>query len=149
MERRSWFWFGGLQPFLHSFIDPGETVAAEKYQKVQEIDGMHRKLQLMSPALVNRERPILLRYNARPHVAQLTLRKLMKLGYETLPHPQYSPDLAPTDHFLKHFDGFFKGECFKSQRDAAVAFDDFVSSRSPDFYVNGITKLVSRWQKCV
>uniref|UniRef100_A0A7I4YSU7 Histone-lysine N-methyltransferase SETMAR n=1 Tax=Haemonchus contortus TaxID=6289 RepID=A0A7I4YSU7_HAECO len=121
----------------HSFMNPDETVTAEKY--CQEIDEMHRKLQLMSPALVNRKGPILLHDNARPHVAQLTLRKLMELGYGTLPQPPYSPDLAPTEyHFFKHLDGFLKEKCFKTQHDAAAAFDDFIASRSPDFYANGV-----------
>uniref|UniRef100_A0A7I4Y6T8 HTH_48 domain-containing protein n=1 Tax=Haemonchus contortus TaxID=6289 RepID=A0A7I4Y6T8_HAECO len=45
--------FGGLIAGLihHSFMDTGETVTTEKL--CQEIDEMHRKLQLMSPALVN------------------------------------------------------------------------------------------------
>ena len=29
-----------------------------------------------------------------------------------------------------------------------LAFNDFIASRTPDFYANGINKLVSHWQKC-
>eukprot|EP01133_Synstelium_polycarpum_P026315 gene26315-31641_t len=37
----------------------------------------------------------------------LTLQKLNALGYETLPHPLYSPDFLPTNyHFFKHLDNF-------------------------------------------
>nr|CDJ95526.1 Transposase domain containing protein [Haemonchus contortus] len=79
----------------HSFLDPRETITAERYR--QNIDEMHRKLQPMSPELVNRKGPIDEdpHDNARPHVAQTTLEKLNELGYETLPHPLYSADLAP------------------------------------------------------
>ncbi|QQP52987.1 Mariner transposase [Caligus rogercresseyi] len=28
------------------------------------------------------------------------MAKLYKLGYESLPHPPYSPDVAPSDYFL-------------------------------------------------
>uniref|UniRef100_A0A0N5B209 Histone-lysine N-methyltransferase SETMAR n=1 Tax=Strongyloides papillosus TaxID=174720 RepID=A0A0N5B209_STREA len=30
-----------------------------------------------------------------------------------------------------------------------TAFEAFIESRTPDFYANGINKLVSRWQQCV
>ncbi|XP_032685161.1 histone-lysine N-methyltransferase SETMAR isoform X2 [Odontomachus brunneus] len=83
----------------YNFLNPGETITTEKY--CQQIDEMHRKLQHLCPALVNRKGPILLHDNVRPHVAQPTLQKLNELDYETLPHPPYSPDLSPTDyHFL-------------------------------------------------
>lgn len=88
--------------------------------------------------------------NARPHVTQPTLQKLNELGYETLPHPPYSPDFSPTDyHFFKHLDNFLQEKCFKNQDDAKNAFTDFIASRTPDFYASGINKLVSRWQKYV
>jgi len=41
---------------------------------------------------------ILLRDNARPHTARLTLETVEQLGLDVLPHPPYSPDLAPIDY---------------------------------------------------
>jgi len=32
--------------------------------------------------------------NAKPHTVAMTRQKLMNLGWEILPHPSYSPDLA-------------------------------------------------------
>lgn len=57
--------------------------------------------------------------------------------------------LAPDYHFFKHFDNFLQEKCFKSRDDVELAFDDFIASRTPDFYTTGINKLVSRWQKCI
>jgi len=45
-------------------------------------------------------RVILLHDNTRPHTARLTLETVEQLGFEALPHPPYSPDLAPSDYHL-------------------------------------------------
>ena len=48
---------------------------------------------------------ILLPDKAQPFVARTTLEKLTELGYETLPHPPFSPDLSPIDNiFFKQVD---------------------------------------------
>ena len=38
--------------------------------------------------------------NAKPLVAKLLQKKTEKFGWELLPHPPYSPDLALSDHHL-------------------------------------------------
>ncbi len=42
--------------------------------------------------------PILLHGNARPHTAKKTIACINKLGFQILPHPPYSPDIAFTDY---------------------------------------------------
>jgi histone-lysine N-methyltransferase SETMAR len=75
---------------------------------------------------------------------------LRQLGYETLPHPPYSPDLSPPDyHFFKYLDSFLSEKRFANQTDVENAFKEFVESRNSEFFQTGINKLVSRWQKCV
>ena len=43
---------------------------------------------------------ILQQDNARPHTSRQTVSKIGELGYELLPHPAYSPDLALCDYWL-------------------------------------------------
>ena len=38
--------------------------------------------------------------NARVHTCAVSIAKHYELGYELVPHPAYSPDLAPSDYFL-------------------------------------------------
>ena len=38
--------------------------------------------------------------NTRPHVATHTMDTIQKLKWNVLPHPPYSPDLAPSDYHL-------------------------------------------------
>ena len=44
---------------------------------------------------------ILLRQdNARVHTCKIAMDAVERNGYELIPHPAYSPDLAPSDYFL-------------------------------------------------
>ena len=52
-------WWTTAHLILYSFLNPGKTVTSKKY--IQQIDGMHRKLEL---PLVNSMGPILLYNNA-------------------------------------------------------------------------------------
>lgn len=102
-----------------NFLNPKETITVENYcQKLVDIQQMLRR---MCRKLVNMKGTILLHYDTRPHVAQLTLLNLMELGYETLPSPGYSLDLPPTNyHFFKHLDSFLRIKWFKNRNDAKV-----------------------------
>ena len=105
-------WWSAASLIHYSFLNPGETIASEKY--AQQMDEMHQKLQHLQPALVNRKGPVLLCDNSWPHVTQPTLQKLNAskaewTGYEVWPHLPYLPDLLPTDyHFFKHLDNFLQ-----------------------------------------
>ena len=46
-------------------------------------------------------------------------------------------------HFLKHLNNFLHGKCFHNQQDPENAFQEFIETRSMDFYVTGINKLIS------
>uniref|UniRef100_A0A0N5CBX8 Histone-lysine N-methyltransferase SETMAR n=1 Tax=Strongyloides papillosus TaxID=174720 RepID=A0A0N5CBX8_STREA len=118
-------------------MEPGETINSEFYCQV--LEEMYQKLSKKVPALINRKGPILLHDNAKPHVSKKTFQKLSQLGYETLPHPAYSSDLAPTDfHFFKHLDNFLTDKIFGSDEDLKTAFEAFIESRTPDFYARGL-----------
>ncbi|KAK6733826.1 hypothetical protein RB195_017533 [Necator americanus] len=136
-------WWSAAGMIHYTFLNPGETITAEKY--CQQIDEMHQKLRSLCPALINRKGAILLHDNARPLVSLITRQKLHGLNYETLDHSPYSTDVSPTDfHFFKHLDNFLREKHFRNKDDAETAFDEFIASRTPDFYDIGIKKPVSR-----
>jgi len=39
-------------------------------------------------------------HEARPHVAKVIKKYLEMLKWDVLPHPSYSPDIAPSDYWL-------------------------------------------------
>ena len=89
-------WWSAARVIHYSFLNPSETITTEKYAS-QQIDEMHRKLQHLLLALVNRKCPVL-HENTELHVTQPILQKLNKLFYEVLPHLPYSHDLSPTSY---------------------------------------------------
>jgi len=141
-------WWSGSGVIHYNFMEPGTSITAVAYCK--QLDDMMRNLAIKQPRLVNRSAPILLHDNARPHSAQMTVAKLQELDLETLRHPPYSPDLAPTDyHFFQNLDNFLSGKKFNSAEAVKMAFQQFIDSREPGFYSKGINKLPLKWQKCI
>ena len=70
-------WWSPAGLIHYSFLNPDETITSEKY--AQQINKMHWKPQCLQLVLVNRKGPIL-HDNAWPHMAQLMLQKLNRLG---------------------------------------------------------------------
>ncbi|KAF2348123.1 Transposase type 1 [Trinorchestia longiramus] len=141
-------WWSAIGIIHYCFLGVNETVNAERY--CNDLAVMHARLSKNRPALVHRRGPILLHDNARPHVARMTVQKFTELGYETLPHPPYSPDLSPTDyHLFKHLSTFLDGKTFRSKQEVKTTFKDFGVSQPLTFYQQGINNLVVRWQRCI
>ena len=62
---------------------------------------LSRALKKKRPKYVERHDKVILQHdNARPHVAQPVKTYLETLKWEILPHPLYSPDIAPSDYHL-------------------------------------------------
>ncbi|KOC62507.1 Histone-lysine N-methyltransferase SETMAR, partial [Habropoda laboriosa] len=56
----------------------------------------------------------------------------------------------PTDyHFFNHLDHFCSEKTFTNQANIENTIKEFIDTRTPTFYENGIKKLVTRLQKCV
>ena len=83
----------GANGIIHWEILPNSyTITVDLY--CQQLDWVTEKLK------GKQDRIYYLHDNARLHVAKSTCEKLLKLGWIIIPHPPYSPDLAPTDYHL-------------------------------------------------
>ena len=88
--------------------------------------------------------------NAKPHTANLTKAKISELQWEVLPHPPYSPDLAPSDyHLFRDMKLHLRGLAFKTEEEIAFWIEQYFQSKDSGFFVNGIRKLVSKWEDVI
>ena len=61
---------------------------------------------------------------------------------QVLPHPPYSPDLAPSDFYLfPSLKTKLRGRNFESNKGVIDAVDDYLEDQEEDFYFEGISKL--------
>ena len=80
--------------------------------------------------------------NAPCHKSMKTMVTLNELSFEFLPHPRYSPDLAPSDYWL--FDDPKKmpqGKRFGSNEEVIAETEAYFESKDESFYKKGIKKL--------
>ena len=69
---------------------------------------------------------------------------------EVLPHPPYSPDLAPSDyHLFGPMKKMLGGLRFTSDLEAQTVVREWLAQQPASFFAEGIQKLVPRWDKCL
>ena len=130
---------------LVEYLPKGETVNSARYQVTL------RKLAVA----IRRKRPnlqsvILHHDNARPHTAHATAEEIAAKGWAVLPHPPYSPDLAPSDFFLfGPLKDFLRGQKFNDDDEVKAAVRSWVRQCKPDFFADGFAQWKTRWDKCV
>jgi hypothetical protein len=67
-----------------------------------------------------------------------------------LPHPPYSPDLAPTDyHLFRSLANHLSEKKFIDEDHLKMEINNSFSSKSLEFYEKGITSLPKSWQQVI
>ena len=88
--------------------------------------------------------------NARIHTCKVAMDAVERNGYELIPHPAYSPDLAPSDFFLfPNLKKDIRGLHFRSDEEVVTAVEEWVNGKDPDFFSSGLMALEHRWSKCI
>lgn len=83
-------------------------------------------------------------------MAKETQQKLATLGWETVAHPPYSPDLAPSDyHLFRPLKHHLAGRKFTNYDNLKSDIADFFESQPPEFWAKGIGDLPNRWATVV
>lgn len=88
--------------------------------------------------------------NAPAHSAHVTRAVLREFRWEVLPHPPYSPDLAPSDFFLfPKLKESLKGTRFHSIVEAKNAANTWFRTRPDRFFRDGLNTWKHRLEKCI
>jgi histone-lysine N-methyltransferase SETMAR len=96
-----------------------------------------------------KEHVLLQHDNARPHTALLTRECTAKFGWTVLPHPPYSPDLAPSDfHLFGPMKDGLQGKQFPNTDAVIEAVKKWLSQTNKTFMGQGY-RLVECWRKCI
>ena len=70
--------------------------------------------------------------------------------YELIPHPAYSPDLAPSDFFLfPNLKKDIRGRHFRSDEEVVTSAEEWFNGKDPEFFNSGLMALDNRWSKCI
>ncbi|KAK6728678.1 hypothetical protein RB195_005991 [Necator americanus] len=131
--------------YRFELLPDNTTVTAEVY--CAQLQRLADKIRNEHPKLDNVR---LLHDNARPHIAKKTFPKILELGWEVLPHPPYSPGLAPSDyHLFRSLQHHLEEKCYDDRDRLENDLRVFFASKSSEFYAKGIRELVRRWQRVV
>ncbi|KAG5321397.1 MOS1T transposase, partial [Pseudoatta argentina] len=119
--------------------------------KITSIDAFESSLKIKRPLYAQRhDKVILLHDNARPHVAKPVKTYLETLKWEVLPHPLYSPDIAPSDfHLFRSMAHGLADRRFHSYEEAQKWIDSWIASKDMSFFRRRIHVLPERWSKVV
>ena len=106
-------------PLLDDFLPRGATVNSEAY--IQTLKKLKARIRRVRPNL-DMDRVLFQHDNARPHTSARTREIIDSFGWSTLPHPSYSPDLAPSDfHLFGPLKQAMRGQHFGSDDEVKTA----------------------------
>ena len=90
------------------------------------------------------------RVHARVHTCKVAMDAVERNGYEVIPHPAYSPDLAPSDFLLfPNLKKDIRGLHFRSDEEIVTAVEEWINGKDPDFFSSARMALEHRWSKYI
>ncbi|GFN80802.1 histone-lysine N-methyltransferase SETMAR [Plakobranchus ocellatus] len=125
----------------------GQCINAARY--CSTLDHLKEAIRRKRPGLLRRG-VVLQHDNATPHSANLTQQWLQRYGWEILPHPAHSPDLAPSDfHVFGPLMRHLGGMAFETEDDLISELRNWFDNLDVAFFRVGINSLLLRCQKCI
>lgn len=142
-------WWDQKGVIYFELLKPNETISGDRYRT--QLMRLSRALKEKRPEYEQRHDKVILQHdNARPHVSKKVKAYLETLRWEVLPHPPYSPDIAPSDyHLFRSMTHSLSEQRFTSYEDTKKWIDFWISHKDESFFQRGIRMLPERWEKVV
>lgn len=142
-------WWDQQGIIYFELLKPGETVNTDRYH--QQLIKLHRAIREKRPEFKERHDSLIFLHDNAPAHTSLVVRNYLKnIKWEALPHPPYSPDLAPSDyHLFSSMGHALTEQHFTSYEDVRKWLNEWFASKEEIFFWRGIHKLPERWEKCV
>lgn len=132
---------------LIDFLPKGQTINSDYY--IALLDRLDDAIKQKRPHMA-KKKPLFHQDNAPIHKAMKTMVKFNDLQFELLPHPPYSPDLAPSDFYLfADLKKMLQGKRFGSDDEVIAATEAYFEAKDKSFYKKGIESLEKRWNDCI
>lgn len=142
-------WWDQKGVIYYELLQPNETINGDRYRL--QLIRLSRALREKRLEYEQRHEKVILQHdNARPHIANQVKTYLETLKWEVLPHPPYSPDLAPSDYHLFRSMTHGLADChFTSYANIKNWVDSWIAEKDESFFRRGIRLLPERWEKVV
>ena len=141
-----WWDFKGIVYF--ELLPRNQTINSNVYSR--QLMKLDKEIKEKRPELATRKGVIFHQDKARPNTSLVTLKKLLELGWKVIPHPLYSPNLAPSDyHLFRSLENHLNEKTFDSNEAVKNELIQFFASKNQTFYESRIMKLTERWQKVI
>ncbi|UYV83922.1 hypothetical protein LAZ67_X000612 [Cordylochernes scorpioides] len=147
-----------MDVFIHIALEEKLLLIADEVMRQRMNSDLYCDILVnkLKPGIRNKRRGklskgvLFLHDNARPHTSCKTVSTIIKLDFEVLEHPAYSPDLAPSDYFLFGLlKKELKGKAFDLDEDVQKVVQDFFHTLPKSAYKEGIYKLPERWRRSI
>lgn len=132
---------------LIDYLEKGKTITGQYYAAL--LDQLNDNIKEKRPHL-KKKKVLFLQDNAPVHTSTIAMAKFHELRFELLPHPPYSPDLAPSDFFLfPNLKKWLGGKRFTSNDEIIDATNSYFEDLDKSYFLNGIKQLEYRLTKCI
>jgi histone-lysine N-methyltransferase SETMAR len=139
-----WYCDGAI---LVDVMPRGATINSEAY--INTLNKLKKCFRRVRPDK-NPAEMLLQHDNARPHTSLRTREHITKMGWTVLPHPPYSPDLAPSDvHLFGSLKDALRGTHFEGDNSVIEAVRKWLHRQDKSWYRQGIHTLVPHWRKAI
>ena len=125
-----WWDFKGI--FYFELLPRNQSINSNVY--CCQLMKLDKEMKEKRPELATCKDVILHQDNARPYTSLVTRKKLLELCWEMMPHPLYSPDLAPSDyHLFRSLQNHLNVKTFDSNEAVKNELIQFFASENQTF----------------